>query len=43
MKNIAIIGAGITGISLANMLKGKVNLSIFEKSRGLPNLIGTKV
>lgn len=42
MKNIAIIGAGITGISLANMLKGKVNLSIFEKSRGLGGRMATR-
>ena len=33
MKNAAVIGAGITGITLANLLQKKVNLTVFEKSR----------
>ena len=35
MKNVAVIGAGITGITLANLLQKKVNLTVYEKSRGV--------
>ena len=40
--NIAIIGAGISGLSLANMLNGIANVKIFEKSRGLGGRIATR-
>ena len=35
MKTVAIIGAGISGITLANLLDKKVKCSIFDKSRGV--------
>lgn len=34
-KNIAIIGAGISGLVLANKLKNIANVKIFEKARGV--------
>ncbi len=40
--NIAIIGAGISGLSLANMLNGIANVKIFEKSRGFGGRIATR-
>ena len=42
MKNVAVIGAGITGITLANLLQKKVNLTIFEKSRGVGGRMATR-
>ena len=42
MKNVAVIGAGITGITLANLLQKKVNLTIFEKSRGVGGRMSTR-
>ena len=33
MSNIAIIGAGISGLCLANQLKTNFNVTIFEKSK----------
>ncbi len=42
MKNIAVIGAGITGIALANLLQKKVNLTVFEKSRGVGGRMATR-
>lgn len=32
MKNLAIIGTGITGLSTANLLKSKFEVTLFEKS-----------
>ena len=42
MKNVAIIGAGITGITLANLLQKKYNLTVFEKSRGVGGRMATR-
>ena len=42
MKNVAVIGAGITGITLANLLQKKFNLTIFEKSRGVGGRMATR-
>jgi predicted NAD/FAD-dependent oxidoreductase len=42
MYNIAIIGAGIAGLTLANSLKNKYNITIFEKSRGYGGRIATR-
>ena len=42
MINIAIIGAGMTGITLANMLQTKVKLTLFEKSRGIGGRMSTR-
>jgi len=40
-QDIAIIGAGISGLSLANMLKDIANVKIFEKSKGFGGRIAT--
>ena len=42
MKNVAVIGAGITGITLANLLQKKVKLTVFEKSRGVGGRMATR-
>ena len=42
MKNVAIIGAGITGVTLANLLHKKYNLTVFEKSRGVGGRMATR-
>ena len=42
MKNVAVIGAGITGITLANLLQKKVNLTVFEKSKGVGGRMATR-
>ena len=42
MKNVAVIGAGITGITLANLLQKKVNITVFEKSRGVGGRMATR-
>ena len=42
MKNVAVIGAGITGATLANLLKKKVTITIFEKSRGVGGRMATR-
>ena len=42
MIKIAVIGAGMTGITISNLLRKKVRLSIFEKSRGLGGRMATR-
>ena len=42
MKNVAVIGAGITGITLANLLQKKSNFTVFEKSRGVGGRMATR-
>ena len=42
MKNVAVIGAGITGATLANLLKKKVTITVFEKSRGVGGRMATR-
>ena len=42
MVKIAIIGAGISGLTLANKLKGKADVTIFEKSRGFGGRVATR-
>ena len=42
MQKIAVIGAGITGITLANLLQKKFNLTVFEKSRGVGGRMATR-
>ncbi len=42
MKNVAVIGAGITGVTLANILKKKVTITVFEKSRGVGGRMATR-
>jgi len=41
-KNIAIIGAGLSGLSLADELKPHANITIFEKSRGVGGRMSTR-
>ncbi len=42
MKTVAIIGAGISGITLANLLDKKVKCSIFDKSKGVGGRMATR-
>ncbi len=41
-KNIAIIGSGLSGITIALELKEKFNIDIFEKSRGVGGRMSTR-
>ena len=41
-KNIAIIGSGLSGITIALELKEKFNIEIFEKSRGVGGRMSTR-
>lgn len=41
-KNIAIIGAGISGLVLANNLKKIANVKIFEKARGVAGRMASR-
>jgi len=41
-KNIAIIGAGIAGLTLANRLHPHANVIVFEKSRGVGGRMATR-
>lgn len=42
MLNIAIIGAGISGLTVANILKDDAKVTVFEKSRGVGGRIATR-
>lgn len=42
MTKIAIIGAGLAGITVANMLKQHADVTVFEKSRGVGGRIATR-
>jgi len=42
MKNVAIIGAGISGLTLANLLKDHAQITIFEKARGVSGRMSTR-
>lgn len=42
MLKIAIIGAGLAGITVANKLKNHADITIFEKSRGVGGRIATR-
>ncbi|MCH2037771.1 MAG: FAD-dependent oxidoreductase [Rickettsiales bacterium] len=42
MMNIAIIGAGIAGLTVANLLKDKANITMFEKARGVSGRTSTR-
>ncbi|MDG1287979.1 MAG: FAD-dependent oxidoreductase [Rickettsiales bacterium] len=41
-KSVAIIGAGIAGLTLAHLLKGHADVTVFEKSRGLGGRMSTR-
>lgn len=42
MTNIAIIGAGLSGLTAANILKNYANVTLFEKSRGIGGRMSTR-
>jgi len=42
MKNIAIIGAGMAGLTLANRLHQHANVTLIEKSRGVGGRMATR-
>lgn len=42
MKKIAIIGAGLAGLTLASQLKTKAEVTVFEKSRGIGGRMATR-
>lgn len=42
MKDIAIIGAGISGLTTANILKDHANVKVFDKSRGVGGRMSTR-
>ncbi len=42
MNRIAIIGAGVSGLSLASLLKGKADITVFEKARGIGGRLSTR-
>lgn len=41
-KNIAIIGAGMAGLTLANRLNEHANVTVFEKARGVGGRMATR-
>ena len=42
MIRVAIIGAGLSGLSLANLLGNKVDVTLFEKARGVSGRMATR-
>lgn len=42
MKKIAIIGAGISGLSIAKILEQNADITLFEKSRGVSGRLSTR-
>jgi len=42
MKRIAIIGAGLAGLTLARRLESKAQITLFEKSRGVSGRLATR-
>lgn len=42
MTNIAIVGAGLAGLSLAKKLAPQTNVTVFEKSRGVSGRMSTR-
>ena len=41
-KKIAVIGAGLAGITFACKMKGKFDVNVFEKSRGVGGRMSTR-
>ena len=41
-KNIAVIGAGLAGTTIASKIKGKFDVKIFEKSKGVGGRMSTR-
>ncbi|TBR41560.1 NADP transhydrogenase subunit alpha [Marinomonas agarivorans] len=42
MTKIAIIGSGLTALSIANLLKQKADITLFEKARGVSGRMSTR-
>lgn len=42
MKKIAVIGAGLSGLSIAHLLKDYADITIFDKARGISGRISTR-
>lgn len=42
MKRIAVIGAGLAGLTLARLLAGQASVVVFEKSRGVGGRMATR-
>ena len=42
MVNIAIIGGGISGLTVANILRDDANVTVFEKARGVGGRMSTR-
>ena len=42
MVSIAIIGAGLSGLTVANLLKDNAKITVFEKARGVSGRMSTK-
>jgi predicted NAD/FAD-dependent oxidoreductase len=42
MKKIAIIGAGLSGVSAANLLQNHADVTLFEKARGVGGRMSTR-
>ena len=42
MKKVAIIGAGLAGLTLARRLRGFASVTVLEKSRGLGGRMATR-
>ena len=42
MDKVAVIGAGISGLALANRLKNHFEVVVFEKSRGYGGRVATR-
>ena len=42
MTSIAIIGAGLSGLTVANQLKNRAKITLFEKSRGVSGRMSTR-
>jgi predicted NAD/FAD-binding protein len=43
MKKIAVIGAGLSGVTLGEKLSQKADVGMFEKARGVSGLMATIV
>ena len=42
MIRVAIIGAGLSGLSLAHLLRDKAEVILFEKARGVSGRMSTR-
>ncbi|MCY4329968.1 MAG: NAD(P)-binding protein [Endozoicomonadaceae bacterium] len=42
MKKIAVIGAGLSGLSVASLLKNRAEVVVFEKARGVSGRMSTR-